>query len=243
VAAVLVLDKVVRHYRAGEREVPAVRGVSLAVEAGTMTAITGPSGCGKSTLLTVAGGLQQPDAGTVTVAGVRIDRLAEEELYRHRRRNVGYVFQDYNLVQILTVAENVSLPAELDGMAQRRARAQAEQALAAVGMDSFADRLPGTLSGGQQQRVALARAICGERRLILADEPTGALDSENAGQVLDVLRQLVDGGVTCVMVTHDPSVADRADRIVRMRDGFVVEDIGPPGPTPAMDSRNGGPHV
>ncbi|WP_083960112.1 ABC transporter ATP-binding protein [Streptoalloteichus hindustanus] len=200
---------------------PAVRGVSLTAEPGTLTAVMGPSGCGKSTLLTIAGGLQPPDEGNVTVAGVRLGELSEKDLYRHRRRHVGYVFQDYNLVQILTVVENVALPLELDGAPRARAVEQAKQALSAVGMADHADRFPDTLSGGQQQRVALARAICGERRLVLADEPTGALDSANANQVLDVLASLVRGGVACVVVTHDPAVAARAHRIARMRDGLL----------------------
>ncbi|GAA2573624.1 MULTISPECIES: ABC transporter ATP-binding protein [Streptomyces] len=222
----LVLDGVARRYRSGEVEVQAVRGVSLTAREGTLTAVMGPSGCGKSTLLTMAGGLQPPDTGTVMVAGVRIDTLAEAELYQHRRRHIGYVFQDYNLVRILSVAENVALPAELDGMSRRKARAQAREALASVGMEAYADRYPDSLSGGQQQRVALARAFSGGRGLILADEPTGALDSDSAAQVLDSLQSLVRSGATCVIVTHDEAVAARADRVVRMRDGVVGEDTG-----------------
>ncbi|MFJ4534813.1 ABC transporter ATP-binding protein [Streptomyces tibetensis] len=221
-----MLDGVTRRYRSGEIEVQAVRGVSLTAREGTLTAVMGPSGCGKSTLLTMAGGLQPPDSGAVTVAGVRIDGLTEAELYQHRRRHIGYVFQDYNLVRILSVAENVALPAELDGMSRRKARAQAREALASVGMDACADRYPDSLSGGQQQRVALARAFSGGRGLILADEPTGALDSDSAGQVLDSLQSLVRSGATCVIVTHDEAVAARADRVVRMRDGLVGEDTG-----------------
>lgn len=221
-----MLDGVTRRYRSGEIEVQAVRGVSLTAREGTLTAVMGPSGCGKSTLLTMAGGLQPPDTGAVTVAGVRIDSLTEAELYQHRRRHIGYVFQDYNLVRILSVAENVALPAELDGMSRRKARAQAREALASVGMDAYADRYPDSLSGGQQQRVALARAFSGGRGLILADEPTGALDSESAGHVLDSLQSLVRSGATCVIVTHDEAVAARADRVVRMRDGVVGEDTG-----------------
>ncbi|MFB7929802.1 ABC transporter ATP-binding protein [Streptomyces sp. NPDC056039] len=222
----LVLDGVTRRYRSGEVEVQAVRGVSLAAREGTLTAVMGPSGCGKSTLLTMAGGLQPPDTGTVTVAGVRIDTLPEADLYQHRRRHIGYVFQDYNLVRILSVAENVALPAELDGMSRRKARAEAREALASVGMDEYADRYPDSLSGGQQQRVALARAFSGGRGLILADEPTGALDSDSAAQVLDSLQSLVRSGATCVIVTHDEAVAARADRVVRMRDGVVGDVTG-----------------
>jgi putative ABC transport system ATP-binding protein len=158
------------------------------------------------------------------VADVRIDQLAEDALYQHRRRHIGYVFQDYNLVQILTALENVALPAELDGMRRSEARRHAMEALTTVGVADQARRFPDTLSGGQQQRVALARAICGDRRLVLADEPTGALDSENAATVLDALQDLVRAGATCVIVTHDDAVAARADRVLHMRDGVLVPD-------------------
>ncbi|RJQ76120.1 ABC transporter ATP-binding protein [Pseudonocardiaceae bacterium YIM PH 21723] len=219
----LVLNGVSRSYHAGEMEVRAVRDVSLVAHPGTLTAVMGPSGSGKSTLLTVAGGLQPSDGGQVSVAGVRIDGLSERDLYRHRRKHIGYVFQDFNLVQILTAAENVALPLELDGVPSKRARQAAMRALDAVDMTEQADRFPATLSGGQQQRVALARAIAGDRRLILADEPTGALDTANAEAVLDVLVRLVRGGVACVVVTHDHSVAARADRVLRMRDGILEQ--------------------
>jgi putative ABC transport system ATP-binding protein len=219
----LALHNVTRTYRVGQVDVRAVLGVTLTVEPGTMTAVMGPSGCGKSTLLTIAGGLQPPDSGEVSVAGARIDTMTEDDIYRHRRRHIGYVFQDYNLVQILTVAENVALPAELDGRPRRQARREALAVLAQVGMAGFADRYPDTLSGGQQQRVALARAICGGRQLILADEPTGALDTENADQVLDALDALVRAGAACVVVTHNESVAQRAHRVIRMRDGRMCD--------------------
>ncbi|MFE6716576.1 ABC transporter ATP-binding protein [Streptomyces albidoflavus] len=219
----LVLDEVSRRYRSGEVEVRAVREVSLTAAEGTLTAVMGPSGCGKSTLLTVAGGLQPPDSGAVTVAGVRIDQLSEAELYRHRRRHIGFVFQDYNLVRVLDAVENVALPAELDGVPRRKAHARAREALALVGLAGHAGRYPDSLSGGQQQRVALARAIASGGGLILADEPTGALDTESAARVLDALRDLVDAGATCVVVTHDDAVAARADRVLRMRDGVLVD--------------------
>ncbi|MET7511332.1 ABC transporter ATP-binding protein [Streptomyces albidoflavus] len=219
----LVLDEVSRRYRSGEVEVRAVRGVSLTAAEGTLTAVMGPSGCGKSTLLTVAGGLQPPDSGAVTVAGVRIDQLSEAELYRHRRRHIGFVFQDYNLVRVLDAVENVALPAELDGVPRRKAHARAREALALVGLAGHAGRHPDSLSGGQQQRVALARAIASGGSLILADEPTGALDTESAARVLDALRDLVDAGATCVVVTHDDAVAARADRVLRMRDGALAD--------------------
>lgn len=221
----LTLDNVSRSYRAGANEVAAVRGVSASVDAGSLTAIMGPSGCGKSTLLTLSGGLQQPDDGAVTVAGAELGTLSEADLYRHRRQHIGYVFQDYNLVRILTVAENVALPAELNGMSRRSADSLAREALGLVGMEEYADRYPDTLSGGQQQRTALARAICGDRRLILADEPTGALDSTNATQILDVLVRLVRDGAACLVVTHDHAVAARADRVIHMRDGVIERAV------------------
>ncbi len=217
----LRFEGVTRTYQAGELEVEALRGIDLAVQSASVTAVMGPSGCGKSTLLTIAGGLQPPDSGRVHVAGTRIDDLSEDALNRHRRRSLGYVFQEFNLVQMLTAIENVALPSELDGLARREARNQASEALDAVGVGELADRFPETLSGGQQQRVALARAVCGRQRLILADEPTGALDSANAEQVMAVLVGLVREGASCVIGTHDPQVAAHADRVVTMRDGLL----------------------
>ncbi|WP_337662193.1 ABC transporter ATP-binding protein [Actinoalloteichus sp. AHMU CJ021] len=213
-----------KSYRSGTVPVPALRGVSLDVAAGSLTAVMGPSGCGKSTLLTVAGGLRAADSGTVVVAGVDLASLSDSASHRHRRRHIGFVFQDYNIVPTLNTIENVMLPLELDGRKRSHARTEAERALAAVGIDDLAARHPDALSGGQRQRVALARAICGERGLILADEPTGALDSAAAGQVLDTLVGLVRDGAACLVVTHDEAVAARADRVVRMRDGLVIDD-------------------
>lgn len=208
----------------GASRTVAMRDVSLDLVPGTLTAIMGPSGCGKSTLLTVAGGLQPPDEGSVTVDGTVLAEVSEPELYALRRRSVGFVFQDYNLVSILSVVENVSLKFELDGVSARSARRTAEEALAAVDMADLSDRFPGTLSGGQRQRVALARAFAGGGKLILADEPTGALDTANAESVLRVLRGLVDRGSTALVATHDRYVADCADRVLLMRDGVLYSD-------------------
>ncbi|WP_328479031.1 ABC transporter ATP-binding protein [Actinoplanes sp. NBC_00393] len=215
-----------KSYRSGTLNIKALGGVSLQVMPGELVAVMGPSGCGKSTLLAIAGGLLPPDRGEVLVTGKPLAKLRGSALHSLRRKAIGYVFQDYNLMRTLTAAENVALPDELSGMRRADARRQAQHALAAVGMGDYADRFPDQLSGGQQQRVALARAIAGERRLILADEPTGALDSTTATAVLDVLRHLVNQGVGCVLVTHDATVAGRADRVVTMRDGRIEASVG-----------------
>jgi putative ABC transport system ATP-binding protein len=192
----------------------------------------GPSGSGKSTLLTLAGGLDTPTAGEVLVEGVGLSGLSRRELAKLRRRSVGYVFQDFNLIPALTALENVSLPRELDGIATRRARKEALEALEEVDLGDLADRFPDDMSGGQQQRIAIARAIVGERRLILADEPTGALDSETGEAVLRLLRGRVDAGAGALLVTHEARHAAWADRVVFLRDGVVVDDTGEP---PAID--------
>lgn len=218
----LALTGVSKSYQQGTSTIHALRNVSLSALPGTCTAVMGPSGCGKSTLLTVAGGLQPPDEGSVMVDTTELTTLPEGPLFAHRRRHIGFVFQDYNLVPMLSAVENVGLAAELDGVPRRQSRQEAGRALASVGLAGYEDRLPSSLSGGEQQRVALARAYCGEARLILADEPTGALDYASATMVLHSLAALVAEGATCVLVTHDPRVADYADRVVTMRDGVVV---------------------
>ncbi|MGY0233924.1 ABC transporter ATP-binding protein [Longispora urticae] len=221
--AILEMTAIEKSYHAGSLRVPALGGVSLRVGPRELVAVMGPSGCGKSTLLAIAGGLLRPGGGDVAVAGSSLGRLKGGALHRHRRRYIGYVFQDYNLMRTLTAAENVALPDELSGMRRAEARRRALVALESVGMAGQATRFPDQLSGGQQQRVALARAISGDRQLILADEPTGALDSNTATGVLELLRGLVDAGAGCVLVTHDPAVAARADRVIHMRDGLIRE--------------------
>jgi putative ABC transport system ATP-binding protein len=192
----------------------------------------GPSGSGKSTLLTLAGGLDTPTSGEVLVEGAELSRQSRRELAKLRRRSAGYVFQDFNLIPALTAVENVALPRELDGVPTRRARKEALAALAELELGELADRFPDDMSGGQQQRVAIARAIVGERRLILADEPTGALDSETGEAVLRLLRNRVDAGAAALLVTHEARHAAWADRVVFLRDGVVVDDTGEP---PAID--------
>jgi len=224
---VLELRDVHRTHGFGQGAVQALRGVSLRVRAGELVAIMGPSGSGKSTLLNLAGGLDLPDAGEVLVNGDSLNELPFARLAAIRRRTVGYVFQDYNLLPSLTALENVSLPLELDGRSVRAARRAALASLADVGLEDVAKRFPDQMSGGQQQRVAIARALVGERRLVLADEPTGALDSQTGEAVLRVLRERVDQGAAGLLVTHEARHAGWADRVIFLRDGVVIDSSGP----------------
>lgn len=210
----------------GRSVVAALDGVSLTVAAGELLAVMGPSGSGKSTLLHLAGGLDLPTSGQVRVDGVDLGALPARQRAELRRRHVGYVFQELNLISVLTAAENVALPRELDGVRPRRARAEALALLAELDLAALADRFPDELSGGEQQRVAIARALVGERRLLLADEPTGALDSASGEAVLRVLRSCCERGAATVLVTHDARYAGWADRIVFLRDGRLVDDTG-----------------
>jgi putative ABC transport system ATP-binding protein len=224
---VLELRGVSRVHGKGEVAVHALRGVSLHVTAGELVAVMGPSGSGKSTLLNLAGGLDAPTTGQVVVEGVVLGELSRRELAAVRRRRVGYVFQDLNLLPSLTAAENVGLPLELDGVRLRRTRAAALAALDEVGLAQLAHRFPDEMSGGQQQRVAIARALVGDRRLILADEPTGALDSQTGESVLKLMRARVDAGAAGVLVTHEARHAAWADRVIFLRDGSIVDTSGP----------------
>ncbi|MEY9871869.1 putative ABC transport system ATP-binding protein [Streptacidiphilus sp. MAP12-33] len=221
--AVLRLRAVSRVHGQGATEVHALYGVDLEVGAGEFLAVMGPSGSGKSTLLALAGGLDLATSGEVLVEGRELGALSHKELAAVRRRSIGYVFQDFNLIPALTAAENVAVPRELDGVPARKARSEALAALAEVGVPELADRLPDQLSGGQQQRVAIARALVGERRLVLADEPTGALDSGTGETVLAVLRARCDAGAATVLVTHEARHAAWADRVVFLRDGRLVD--------------------
>jgi putative ABC transport system ATP-binding protein len=225
-SAVLQTTDLTRVHGSGPSAVHALRGVSLTVTAGELVAVMGPSGSGKSTLLTCAGGLDSPTGGTVAVEGTALDTLSRPDLAALRRRAVGYVFQDFNLIPALTAAENVALPRELDGESSRAARRLASAALDEVGIADLADRFPDDLAGGPQQRVAIARAIVGDRRLVLADEPTGALDTETGEQVLRLLRARCDAGAAGVLVTHEARHAAWADRVVFLRDGLTVDETG-----------------
>ena len=222
--SLLRLADVTRVHGTGATAVHALRGVSLDVVAGELVAVMGPSGSGKSTLLHLAGGLDLPTGGTVEVDGTDLTGLDQTGRARLRRTALGYVFQDFNLIPALTAAENVGLPRELDGAAPAQARVEALEALAEVGLAEAADRFPDELSGGEQQRVAIARAVVGTRRLILADEPTGALDTDTGEEVLRLLRRRCDAGAGGVLVTHEPRHAAWADRVVFLRDGRVVDE-------------------
>jgi putative ABC transport system ATP-binding protein len=224
---VLELRDVHRTHGNGDTAVHALRGLSLRVEPGELVAVMGPSGSGKSTLLNLAGGLDRPSRGEVVVEGRVLASLSRRGLAEVRRRAIGYVFQAFNLLPSLTAAENVALPLELDGVPVRKARREALRSLADLELTELADRFPDEMSGGQQQRVAIARALVGPRRLVLADEPTGALDSETGEAVLRVLRARVDAGAAGVLVTHEARHAAWADRVVFLRDGVVVDSSGP----------------
>ncbi len=226
-APMLRLVGVTREHHQGESVVHALRGVDLAVHAGELVAVMGPSGSGKSTLLHVAGGLDTPTAGEVLVEGRDLAALSPAQVAAVRRRSIGYVFQDLNLLPSLTALENVSLPLELDGARGGLARRAARDALDEVGVGHLAGRFPDDMAGGQQQRVAIARALVGPRRLLLADEPTGALDSTTGEEVLRVLRARCEAGAAGVLVTHEARHAAWADRVVFLRDGVVVDQSGP----------------
>ncbi|MCI0686899.1 MAG: ABC transporter ATP-binding protein [Sporichthyaceae bacterium] len=223
---VLRLVNVHRTHGSGATAVHALRGVSLQVHPGELVAVMGPSGSGKSTLLTIAGGLDTATEGDAIVEGIALGSLTRKELAKVRRRSVGYVFQDLNLIPALTAAENVALPRELDGDSVRKARRLALAALTELDLADLADRFPDDMSGGQQQRVAIARALVGPRRLVLADEPTGALDSETGDSVLRLLRTRCEAGAAGMLVTHEARHAAWADRVVFLRDGLVVDDTG-----------------
>jgi putative ABC transport system ATP-binding protein len=230
-SGVLQLRGVSKTYLDGADEVHALREVDLIVEAGKMVAVMGPSGSGKSTLLTIAGALETPTSGEVLVAGQPLSAMSRDDRARLRRRAIGYVFQDFNLLPGLTAAENVALPLELDGVSAGKARATGLRALDELGLAERAARFPDQLSGGERQRVAIARAVVGDRRLLLADEPTGALDSENGEAVMRMILTACKHGVAAVVVTHDAQLASWADRVLFIRDGRVVDRTAPrPGP-------------
>jgi len=215
---VIWLDGVTKTYQADAP--PALAEVSTDVAAGEVVAVMGPSGSGKSTLLNLIAGLDRPTSGTVTVAGRRIDTLGESALARFRARHVGIIFQFFNLLDDLTVEDNVLLPAQLAGASRRRARARADELLTLMGIEKFRNTYPARMSGGQRQRVAIARALVNSPAVLLADEPTGALDSVTGQEIGALLRQLNEGGQTLVLVTHDPDLAERyAARTVRIVDG------------------------
>jgi putative ABC transport system ATP-binding protein len=231
----LELRQVSKVYGQGAAEVHALREVSLEVDAGMMVVVMGPSGSGKSTLLTIAGSLEEPTSGQVLVAGRDIVTMPRNDKARLRRRSIGYVFQDFNLLPGLTAAENVALPLELDGVGARKAREAGLRALDGLGLADRASNYPDQLSGGERQRVAIARAVVGDRQLLLADEPSGALDSANGQAVMRMIHAACQQGVAAVVVTHDTQLASWADRVVFIRDGSLIDQAAPaPGPEPLI---------
>jgi putative ABC transport system ATP-binding protein len=229
--SMLELRQVSKSYGEGANEVDAISDIDLSVERGSLVAIMGPSGSGKSTLLTIAGSLEEPTSGDVMIDGTRLAGMSRNDKARLRRRTVGYVFQDFNLLAGLTAVENVSLPLELDGVSMKKARSQGMSALEELGLADRAENYPDQLSGGERQRVAIARAVVGERSLLLADEPSGALDSVNGEAVMRMILAACHGGVAAVVVTHDAKLASWADRVVFLRDGKAVDETLPP-PSP-----------
>jgi len=226
--SVLEMREVSRTYGQGAAEVHALANINLSVDAGAMVAVMGPSGSGKSTLLTIAGSLEDPTSGQVVVAGQELTRLSRNAKARLRRRSVGFVFQDFNLLPGLTAAENVALPLELDGVPARRARIVGMTALESLGLADRASHFPDQLSGGERQRVAIARAVVGEHQLLLADEPSGALDTANGEAVMGIIHAACKRGMAAVVVTHDAQLASRADRVVFLRDGRVTDQTATP---------------
>ena len=227
--ALVQINDVTKRYDGSEQ--PAVDGITLEIAAGEAVAVMGPSGSGKSTLLNLIAGLDRPTNGTITVAGQRIDRLSEAGMARCRRREIGMIFQFFNLLNDLTVADNVLLPAQLDGMPRSKARARVRELLGALHIERHRDAYPGRLSGGERQRVAIARALVNRPTVLLADEPTGALDTATGEEIGQLLLELNRSGQTLVMVTHNPELASRyTHRAVHLLDGRIAERTGEPLP-------------
>jgi len=238
--SVLELRHVSRTYGQGAAEVHALADVNLAVEAGQMVAVMGPSGSGKSTLLTIAGSLEEPTSGEVLIGGAPLTKMSGHAKARLRRRSIGYVFQDFNLLPGLTAAENVALPLELDGVPARKARKAAVASLDELGLSDRAEHFPDQLSGGERQRASIARAVVGEHQLLLADEPSGALDSVNGEAVMRMIRAACKRGLAAVVVTHDAQLASWADRVMFLRDGRVTDQTAPPAGPESLLARGAG---
>jgi putative ABC transport system ATP-binding protein len=233
----LELNHVTKIYGEGPSLVNALIDVSISVERGAFVAVMGPSGSGKSTLLTIAGSLETPSSGDVVIDGASLAGMSRNDKARLRRRTIGYVFQDFNLLPGLTAVENVALPLELDGVGTRSARDAGMRALEELDMGERATRYPDELSGGERQRVAIARAVVGQRQLLLADEPSGALDSTNGEAVMRMILNACHRGVAAVVVTHDAKLASWADRVIFLRDGRIVDQtVPPPSPESLLDS-------
>ena len=240
--SLLELRHISKSYGDGETAVRALEEIDLSVDEGTLVAVMGPSGSGKSTLLTIAGSLEEPTSGEVTVDGASLRAISRNDKARLRRRTIGYVFQDFNLLPGLTAAENVALPLELDGVPGRKARQAGLAALERLGLAERANHYPDELSGGERQRVAIARSVVGQRKLLLADEPSGALDSTNGEAVMRMILAACARGVAAVVVTHDAHLASWADRVIFLRDGRAVDQTVPP-PSPESLVRTTGPDL
>lgn len=226
--ATLEMRSVTRIHGSGHTKVDALVDANLSVEPGALVAVMGPSGSGKTTLLSLAGGLEKPTSGDVIIDGTQLGQLSVGQLAALRRRSIGYVFQQFNLIESLRAVENVSIPLELDGVKRREASVAAMAALELLGLGSLAKQFPDELSGGEQQRVAIARAVVGDRTLLLADEPTGALDTVTGESVLRLMRDHCERGGAGVLVTHDARLAAWADQVVFLRDGRIVDQTGSP---------------
>jgi putative ABC transport system ATP-binding protein len=237
--AMLAAGDLEKTFGTGSAAVAALRGVDVRVEAGELVAVVGPSGCGKSTLLSLLTGLEHPDGGWIELGGERVDGLGEQGWSLRRRRRIGFVFQSFNLLATLTAAENVELAALLTGRSRRNARHSRIELFERLGLSDRAGALPSQLSGGEQQRIAIARAVVNDPALLLADEPTGNLDSASRDQVLALVRSLHDDGHTIVLVTHDPPVAAIAERVLAMHDGRIISEVslrGEPDRLAAVDA-------
>lgn len=230
----ICIDNVHKEYVSGRRTITALRGIDLTIGRGEWVTLLGPSGCGKSTLLNILSGIDRPSSGTVTINRTLISERTEEQLSQWRGQNVGIIFQFFQLMPTLTALENVILPMDLAGRGRDRKRAS--ELLERVGLAELGDNLPSELSGGEQQRVAIARALANDPPLVLADEPTGNLDSETGSRVLALFHELWQQGKTIIMVTHDRSIAQRASRTIELRDGFVVRDSAHPDLVPSDDT-------
>ncbi|WP_341468297.1 ABC transporter ATP-binding protein [Candidatus Chlorohelix allophototropha] len=224
----IILSGVEKSYPMGRRRFQALRGIDLQITAGEFVAIVGPSGSGKSTILNMITGIDRPTAGTVTIAGKELNRLSENALARWRGENVGIIFQFFQLLPTLTALENVTMPMYLRGNASKwrgqQRHVRGKESLALVGLADHGDHLPSELSGGEQQRVAMARALANDPPILVADEPTGNLDTETGQMVFDIFRQLAEEGKTIIFVTHDPMLATKAHRIIHVRDGLIIKD-------------------
>jgi putative ABC transport system ATP-binding protein len=232
--SLLELHQISKSFGEGETAVRALEEIDLSLDAGHLVAVMGPSGSGKSTLLTIAGSLEDPTSGEVRIDGAVLSSLSRNDKARLRRRTIGYVFQDFNLLPGLTAAENVALPLELDGVSSRKAQQAGLAALERLALADRAGHYPDQLSGGERQRVAIARSVVGERKLLLADEPSGALDSANSEVVMRMILDACKNGVAAVVVTHDAHLASWADRVIFIRDGHVVEQLDPELPNSSL---------